>query len=398
MHPGREDAGRGCISDSNLRAFLLGELPERVGRSIASHLEICPECEVAARRLDGLTDTVIDRLRREFVPGAVRRRDDGRPRRFPSKEPAEDGPWCPAGFEVFEELGRGGMSVVYRARQAYPSRVVAIKFLLGRRTTPTPSRARFLAEADAFARLRHPNIVQIHEVGEHGGLPVPRPGVRRGRHASPTGSAGPRCRPGRPPSWPSRLARAVHARPPAGDRPPRPQAGERPARPPTAPRRSPTSAWPSGWATSRPDAPPGPSSARPLHGARAGRGPGATSRPGGRRLRPRGDPLRDADRPAAVPGGDAAGDARPGPLERAGRPEPAAAEAAPRPRDDLPEVPGEGAGRRVRVGRGLADDLGRFLGGRADPGPAGPGRSASPGAGAAGTRPSPGCSARWRPS
>ena len=63
--------GAGCISDANLRAFLLGDLPERVGRSVASHLERCPECEAAARRLDGLTDGVIDRLRREFDAGAA---------------------------------------------------------------------------------------------------------------------------------------------------------------------------------------------------------------------------------------------------------------------------------------------------------------------------------------
>ena len=162
--------GIGCISDSNLRAFLLGELPERVGRSIASHLEICPDCEAEARRLDGLTDTVIDRLRREFDPGKcdVETMDD---HAIPSKGPAVAGPCSPAGFEVFEELGRGGMSVVYRARQVYPSRVVAIKFLLAGVHADAERRARFLAEADAFARLRHPNVVRIHEVGEHGGLP-----------------------------------------------------------------------------------------------------------------------------------------------------------------------------------------------------------------------------------
>ena len=62
--------GLECTSEANLQAFLLGELPERVARSISSHLEVCPECEAAARRLDGLTDPVIDRLRREFDPAA----------------------------------------------------------------------------------------------------------------------------------------------------------------------------------------------------------------------------------------------------------------------------------------------------------------------------------------
>src|SRR6516165_10233293 len=62
-------AGLGCISEVILRAFLLGELPDRVGRAVSSHLETCPHCEAAARQLDGLTDPIIDRLRREFDPG-----------------------------------------------------------------------------------------------------------------------------------------------------------------------------------------------------------------------------------------------------------------------------------------------------------------------------------------
>ena len=68
--------GLECTSDANLRAFLLGELPERVARSIASHLEVCPECEAAARRLDGLTDPVIERLRRGVRPGRRDRHND----------------------------------------------------------------------------------------------------------------------------------------------------------------------------------------------------------------------------------------------------------------------------------------------------------------------------------
>jgi len=60
-----------CVSESSLRAFLLGELPERVSCSVASHLESCAECEAAARRLDGLTDTLIERLRREFEPAST---------------------------------------------------------------------------------------------------------------------------------------------------------------------------------------------------------------------------------------------------------------------------------------------------------------------------------------
>jgi WD40 repeat protein/tRNA A-37 threonylcarbamoyl transferase component Bud32 len=75
------------------------------------------------------------------------------------------------GYEVLEELGRGGMSVVYKARQTQPNRLVALKMILAGRHLDPARRARLLAEADAIARLRHPHIVQIYAAGEHDGLP-----------------------------------------------------------------------------------------------------------------------------------------------------------------------------------------------------------------------------------
>jgi WD40 repeat protein/tRNA A-37 threonylcarbamoyl transferase component Bud32 len=76
-----------------------------------------------------------------------------------------------AGYDVLEELGRGGMSVVYKARQTHPGRLVALKMILAGVHTDTVRRARLLAEADALARLRHPHIVQVYEVGQHQGVP-----------------------------------------------------------------------------------------------------------------------------------------------------------------------------------------------------------------------------------
>jgi WD40 repeat protein len=71
--------------------------------------------------------------------------------------------------ELLEELGRGGMGVVYKARQVSLNRLVAIKMIWGGASFDSCERARLRAEAEAVARLQHPNVVQVHEVGTHEG-------------------------------------------------------------------------------------------------------------------------------------------------------------------------------------------------------------------------------------
>jgi len=164
-----------CVTEVELIALNLGEIPEATLAEIAGHIDSCPMCEEKARKYDQLMDPFLAGFY-QALPGRDTSLAPPGPHSLGSlgadgHEPplrAAGLPRTIGGYEVQRELGRGGMGVVYLARQSALNRLVALKRIL---VGTHASLARFCAEAEAAARLQHPNLVQIFEVGWHEELP-----------------------------------------------------------------------------------------------------------------------------------------------------------------------------------------------------------------------------------
>jgi tetratricopeptide (TPR) repeat protein/tRNA A-37 threonylcarbamoyl transferase component Bud32 len=132
----------------------------------------CPIC--AAETMPGpgpaTAVTIEHDLVREQPPAPTRVWTDSQPA-SPAIAAAAAPPDVIAGYEILGVLGRGGMGVVYKARQRGLDRTVAIKMILAGAHAGAEEIARFHTEANAVAQLQHPNIVQIYEVGEEAGCP-----------------------------------------------------------------------------------------------------------------------------------------------------------------------------------------------------------------------------------
>jgi eukaryotic-like serine/threonine-protein kinase len=193
-----------CPSRSQLEQLIGEQLDPAADASLTRHLEGCQSCQTLLQQLlDSASgaDSSHSLPRLPLSPGPDSGPDDdpsienamsrlkARP---PTSGPMEifdrlsggaEGPVANtgeeavavlpqlAGFEILQEVGRGGTGIIYKARQRGLNRIVAIKMLQTGAKTSSTAMERLRAEAKAVARLQHPNIVQIYEVGEHDGQP-----------------------------------------------------------------------------------------------------------------------------------------------------------------------------------------------------------------------------------
>jgi WD40 repeat protein/serine/threonine protein kinase len=184
-----------CPERTQLQRLLTEQLEPAEDAVLTQHVEECASCQALLQEMSAVSpgaasdprtllssstcppevaasaEQVIDRLKERPPPFPPRGAD--RVAGAGMGLPVATRPALPQvpGYAVLEEVGRGGMGVIYKARQLGLNRLVALKMVLAGAQADADARARFRTEAQAVARLQHPNIVQVFEVGEHEGRP-----------------------------------------------------------------------------------------------------------------------------------------------------------------------------------------------------------------------------------
>ena len=155
-----------CLSEHGIAAFAEGRVDDAERAAIEQHLDVCSDCarlvaEFARVYSDRMPDeSVVDEgeTTRVGPPESVVMRDDAGVLRAGT---------CVGRYRVLECIGRGGMGVVYGAYDPELDRRIALKLLRGRAARDGERNARLLREAQAMARLSHPNVITVHDVGTH---------------------------------------------------------------------------------------------------------------------------------------------------------------------------------------------------------------------------------------
>jgi len=170
-----------CPATELLQDYLGGSLSSEQEQLIACHIDECCHCQQRLEMLSAMhlsaplkaslptgellrVESFLSQVKAMTVPGTIA--DTATVSRLaPAILPRI------AGYEILAELGRGGMGIVYKAIHQPLNRLVAVKMILSGLGSSDSDRSRFKVEAEAIARLQHPNIVQLFEVGEADGRP-----------------------------------------------------------------------------------------------------------------------------------------------------------------------------------------------------------------------------------